>query len=80
MITARQAQLRFNDKAYVDAMVEVNNAIILACPGSKSVLISVETGKNNTPLMVKNALISVGFDVLLNHCGDGTTEISIKWN
>lgn len=80
MITARQAQLRFNEKAYVDAMIVLNQTIIAASPNSHQAFVTIETGVNNTPLQVKYALERVGFKVLLNHDNsNGTTEINVRW-
>jgi hypothetical protein len=80
MITARQARLRFNDKDYVEAMVAVNNAILVASPNSHNVSITIETGRYNIPLQVKYSLERVGFEVQLDHDGESsTTEIDIRW-
>jgi hypothetical protein len=79
MITARQAQLKFNDKDYVDAMIVVNQAIIDASPNSHEVGVSILTGTNNTPLQVKYALEKVGFNVILNHYDNGFSNINVRW-
>lgn len=79
MITARQAQLRFNEKDYVDAMIAVNQAILAASPSGHNVTITIETGRDNTPLQVKYSLEKVGFSVFLDHSGNNTTEINVRW-
>ena len=84
LVFAQQARQLFRERAYVDAIKIVNEAILDSARKSTRVVVDIPTGIISgggcTAALVSKRLSEHGFDVIMHHDHDnGSSELTISW-
>jgi len=85
MISARQARFRFVDEDFVQGMISVSEAILMAAPETHEVIVNIPTGNKghgewSVAYHVCQRLRELDYEVNCIHDPEnGSSELKINW-